>query len=61
MAELKARIEALSRRKEEVATAYDRAIESEKNELKALSAQGPVGVPQEIPPRKPRKPRKPKK
>jgi hypothetical protein len=41
MAELKARIENLSRRKEEAAASYDRVIALEKAELESLQGQTP--------------------
>ena len=44
MAELKARIADLSRRKQEVAASYDRAIALEQAELKNLEAQKPPTV-----------------
>ena len=52
MADLKARIGALSQRKEEVVASYDRAIELEEAELKALSAQKPVPAPRGVTARK---------
>lgn len=43
--ELRARISELSRRKEEVAASYDRAIALEKAELEALEAQRSASAP----------------
>jgi hypothetical protein len=48
MAELKVRIKDLSRRKEEAAASYDRAIALEKAELENLSAQKPPTAPTDL-------------
>lgn len=45
MKELKTRIGELSRRKEEAAASYDRAIALEKAELESLEAQRPPSTP----------------
>lgn len=45
MAELKTRIDGLTRRKEEALASYDRAIALEKAELANLSAQKPPAAP----------------
>ncbi len=45
MQELKTRIGELSRRKEEAAASYDRAIALEKAELESLEAQRPPSAP----------------
>jgi hypothetical protein len=58
MAELKARIDDLSRRKEESATSYDRAIALEKAELDRLEKQVSPAAPQT--PVKPRQTPKPR-
>ena len=58
MADLKARIGALSQRKEEVVASYDRAIELEEAELKALSDQGAVAAPKALARKKPSRAKK---
>jgi hypothetical protein len=54
---IEARIAALSQRKGEVAASYDRTIELEKQELKALSDEG-VAVPKAVARKKPKKSKK---